>query len=101
MGIPGMVLGILAIGLAWAASISLFAISGNAAASLGLDLGLYLCGAPMAAVGLYLSISSYRTARRNAAGTWPPIAGMVTNTVAAVMIYAELLSWGIVLARLL
>ena len=97
MGIPGMVLGILALVLVWTASTTLSAITGEVWTRLGVGVGLYLVAEPMIVLGLFLSVSSYRKARRNAARTLIPIVGMVTNTAAGVMLLTELLAWGVLL----
>ena len=97
MAIPGMVLGVLALILVWTASTALSAITGEVWTKLGVGVGLYLVAEPMIALGLLLSVGSYRQARRNAAGALMPIVGMVTNTAAAVMLLTELLAWGILL----
>ena len=98
MGRSGMVLGVLALALVWTASTALSAISGELWVKLGLAVALYLGAGPMIALGLFLSVSSYRQARHNASGALMPIVGMVTNTAAGVMQFTELLAWGILLA---
>ena len=97
MAITGMVLGVLALVLVWTASTALSAISGEVWTKLGVGVGLYMVAEPMIALGLFLSVGSYRKARRNAAGTLTPIVGMVTNTAAGVMLLTELLAWVILL----
>ena len=97
MGRSGMVLGILSLVLVWTASTALSALTGELWTSLGVGVGLYLGAEPMIALGLYLSVSSYRQARRRSARTLTPIVGMVTNTAAAVMLLTELLAWGSIL----
>ena len=75
MDIAGMVLGILAIVFVWT--------------PIG-ELPGWI-SIPLVVVGLPLSISAFQSARRNATRSGIAIAGMVTNSVAAVMLLGRYL----------
>lgn len=102
MAIAGLILGILALLIGWLPSSAGFLILANTAAVrqillAGGWIGTALLGAELflIAAGLALSGIGYRQARRSNAGADLAITGIITNTVAAVMLLLGLMAWGI------
>ena len=70
MGRSSMIVGILSLVLVWTASAALSALTGDLWTRLGVGIGLYLGAAPMIPLGLFLSVSGYRQARRRSSSVF-------------------------------
>ena len=101
--IAGLIIGVMAIILAWLPSAAGFLVLGTTTGvqyillvTLGPDgevlLWPELC---LAASGLLLSGGSYWEARRNNAGTDLAVTGLVTNGVAIALVLLRLAAWGV------